>query len=212
MEEPPRNKRTAAHVADTHHPPRLGIAQHEPGEDKQDETEGQRGMLQALVDRQTQIQAMRHRFLGDLALLHGELAEELMDEVEQVVQRHPANDQEDQDNVEIRDPIENRTLDALVGTDVHPTGGKALVDAGVALAAGDGQVVLKGGRSRIEVGFDRMRTVATRAIDHRRRAAARGQAVIAVGKRLEGIGGESVFFGEADGGVTGGAHVLGDVA
>ena len=60
--------------------------------------------------------------------------------------------------------------------------------------------------------LDGMRTVAARAIDDLDRAATHRQAVIAVGERLEGIGGEAVFFGQADGGMAGGAHLLGDVA
>ena len=57
-----------------------------------------------------------------------------------------------------------------------------------------------------------MRTVAAGAIDHLGRAASRRLAVIAVGERLDRVGGHAVFLRHMARGVARGADLLGHVA
>ena len=155
-------------------PQRLGIAQHEAGHDQEHEADHEHRVLQPFVPRHAQVQPVGHVLLLDESLLDRQLPPDFLQKIEGVVEEHASHHEDDQDHVEARDDVENRAVAVLasrrLGTDVHRSNREAHVGPRVTLAARLHEIGLVHGRRRIGLRFDRVRTVAARAVDDLDRA------------------------------------------
>src|SRR5262245_25723484 len=84
--------------ANRHHPPCIWKLQHETGNDKNKEGQHESTMLQALVQRHPDVEAVgigcwsRYLFFAEPSF-------RCSDEIEHVVNKHPADDNSDQDEI-----------------------------------------------------------------------------------------------------------------
>lgn len=172
-------------------------------------------MLHAFVSRHPQVQTMGDVLLFDQSFLDRQFATGLFQEIERVVEEHAADDHDDENHIDRRHEIKHGTVPILarggLGTHVYFADGESRIGARMTLPAGLDQVGFIDRRRGIAGGFDRVRSVAARAIHHFDRTAAHRESVVTVGKRLERIRRQSVFLRQPERRVTIGTNFLRDV-
>ena len=153
--------------------------------------------------RHAQVEGVAHEFLLDLSAPDLQLPCGLAEEIEEIVEEHPADDADDQDDVERRDPVDQGRV-LLRSGHVHVPQGEPRVRAGMASggAAGRREVGAVDPRGRVRGGEDVVGAVAARAVGDLDRAAARRQAVVAVGEGLQAVLRDVPFLRQLQRGVT----------
>ena len=193
-------------------PARPGIAQHEPRDDQERETDEEGAVLEAFAEGHSQIEGVSGGRLGEDSPADGELTPRFLDEVESVVKEHAAHHEDDEGDVEGGDPVEQRRpLDRRGHVDLG--GAEALVGAGVTArgAARLRQIGRCDARGRVRGRKDVVRAVAAGAVGDLDGAAPRREPVKAVLERLRPVPRQAPLFRQRHRGVTRRARESGDV-
>ena len=88
----------------------LGKSQHEAGDDEQPEAHHERRVLPPLDGGHADVERPAGGRFHDLAAPDFQLMSRLLEKVESVVGEHPADDAEDEKNVEEPDPVDQRLI------------------------------------------------------------------------------------------------------
>lgn len=212
VQHPAHVEKALAAPPDRGHPPGVRVAQHEAGDGQDDEARRHRPVLQPVPERHPLVMDLRGRGLRrGRAPQQRPPAARFLDEVEEVVQKHPAHDDGDEVEIEGADPVEDPAFGVAGLDDVYRPPGEIFVGARMTGAAGGGQVGAVDRGCGVRGGEDVVDPVAARAVGHLHRSGARGQAVKAVVEGGEAVGVDAVLPGEPERIVAGGADFDRDV-
>src|ERR1051326_4224747 len=180
MDDTARIKDMVAESAYPLDPPGFRKTQHESREDEDNKTDQQTRMLDPLVHGHAEVKTVTEFFVTEQAASDPEFSLRLLDEVEQVVDEHPADHDHDHDDVGSRDPVEQGLPGLHRHVDVNRAHAEPYVRSGMTLAARRGEVRLIRQRRRIVRGLDVVRAMTARAVGYLQRASPNRQAMITV--------------------------------